>query len=251
MFKEGGVAKKTQMIQAVEKIIDRLVEAVKPLEFAPPVKYVYNPICYAKSAHLAYWRRYGLSDKEVLLLGMNPGPWGMVQTGIPFGDRSMVVDWLGIQSEVGLPETVHPKRPVQGFDCTRREVSGQRLWGWASKRFITPDRFFKRFFVINYCPLVFMEEGGRNRTPDKLPRKEKDALFTVCDAALVQTVDLLNPKIVIGVGKFAADQAQRALKDGPVQVGRITHPSPANPTANAGWSNIVEKELAALGIQYS
>lgn len=243
------MVKKTQMLQSVEKMIDRLIEDLEPLEFASPVKYVYNPVGYARTAHLTYWRRYGLSEKKVLFLGMNPGPFGMVQTGIPFGDRSMVVDWLGIQTEIGHPEKVHPKRPVQGFECSRREVSGQRLWGWACKRFITPDRFFKRFFVTNYCPLVFIEESGRNRTPDKLPRKEKETLFAVCDEALVKTIDLLHPETVIGVGKFAFEQAQRALRERPVQVGRISHPSPANPIANAGWSTVVEEELAALGIR--
>ncbi len=238
----------THNIQSIETIIDTLVRKLKSLKFAPPTQYVYNPLAYARSAHLTYWQRYGLSCKQVLLIGMNPGPWGMVQTGVPFGDKTMVTEWLDIRADIGVPDVIHPKRPVQGFECARGEVSGQRLWGWARQRFGTPEHFFKRFFVANYCPLVFMEESGRNRTPDKLPVKEKKHLLSICDEALVQTVRLLKPEMVLGVGKFAADQATRALADTKVRVGRITHPSPANPKANAGWCNLVESELAQMGI---
>jgi single-strand selective monofunctional uracil DNA glycosylase len=232
----------------IERIIDRLVEKLAPLCFSRPVQYIYNPLVYARSAHLTYWRRYGQPPKEILFLGMNPGPWGMVQTGVPFGDVGMVSEWLKIQETVQPPEQMHPKRLVQGFDCPRSEISGQRLWGWARQRFGTPGRFFARFGVANYCPLAFMEAGGRNRTPDKLPQKEKEPLLAVCDEALVQVVQLLNPRIVVGIGKFAAQQARRALADTGLSVGQITHPSPANPRANRGWSRLIEQELQAMGI---
>jgi single-strand selective monofunctional uracil DNA glycosylase len=232
----------------MEQIIDRLVARLRPLRFAPPVHTVYNPLDYARSAHLAYWRRYGRPPKEILLVGMNPGPWGMVQTGVPFGDIDTVSRWLRLSRPVPPPPAQHPKRPVLGLDCTRREVSGQRLWGWAQQRFGTPQRFFKRFGVANYCPLAFMEAGGRNITPDKLPAKEKAVLFDACDEALSATVSWLRPKIVVGVGGFAAQQARRALTQSGVLVGKITHPSPANPKANAGWSRLVETELSDLGI---
>lgn len=233
---------------AIEKMIDALIRRLKPLRFGPPTQYVYNPLIYARAAHLKYWQRYGQSPKEVLFLGMNPGPWGMVQTGVPFGDAAIVSEWLEIHEPVKAPAHQHPKRPVYGFDCPRAEISGQRLWGWASQRFSTPQLFFQRYFVANYCPLAFLEESGRNRTPDKLPRKEKTPLLAICDEALVQMVHLLQSRIVVGVGKFAAQQAQRALADLDVKVGRITHPSPANPKANTGWSTVVEKELALMGI---
>jgi single-strand selective monofunctional uracil DNA glycosylase len=239
----------SESIGKIEQIINTLVMELSPLCFGPPVRYVYNPLTYARSAHLAYWRRYGRPPKEVLFLGMNPGPWGMVQTGVPFGDVSMVSQWLEIREAVQVPEQVHPKRLVQGFDCPRAEVSGRRLWGWAGQRFKTPQRFFKRFWVANYCPLAFMEEGGRNRTPDKLPAKEIEPVLSACDRALVQTVLLLKPRIVVGVGKFAAQQASRALEGTGIQVGRITHPSPANPKANADWSGVIEQELQQMGIR--
>ena len=147
----------------------RLSRAVQELDFGPPVSHVYNPLVYAWESHRTYLERYGQGRKEVIFLGMNPGPWGMAQTGVPFGEVGLVRDWLGIESAVAKPEREHPKRPVEGFDCRRSEVSGRRLWGWARERFGTPEQFFSRFFVANYCPLVFLEESGRNRTPDRLP----------------------------------------------------------------------------------
>jgi single-strand selective monofunctional uracil DNA glycosylase len=221
---------------------------VSRLKFAAPVAYVYNPLDYAWKPHRAYLQRYGRGRPRVLLLGMNPGPFGMAQTGVPFGDVGMVRGWLGIEGPVGRPAREHPKRPVAGFHCPRGEVSGQRLWGWARDNFITPQRFFERFFVANYCPLAFIEASGRNRTPDKLPRAEQAALFKACDTALRRTVVRLRPEHVVGVGRFAAERAAAALKGSGIKLGVMPHPSPASPAANRGWAAQATRALADLGI---
>jgi len=234
----------TRLIEVAQELANR----VDALAFSPPVNTVYNPLSYAWRAHRAYLEKWGQGPKEVILLGMNPGPWGMVQTGVPFGEISLVRDWLGIEEPIGQPEKTHPRRPIEGFSCSRSEVSGARLWGWARERFGSPETFFERFFVHNYCPLAFLEESGRNRTPDKLPRSEKDALFTVCYKALRQSVQALDPKFVIGVGKFSEGRARAALEGLPVAIGRVLHPSPASPLANRGWSATAERELLNCGI---
>ena len=218
------------------------------LRFAPPVAHVYNPLVYAFEAHKAYLERYCRPGAEVLLVGMNPGPWGMVQTGVPFGEVGLVRGWLGIDGGVRTPRSQHPRRPVEGFACGRSEVSGRRLWGWARDRFGTPGRFFDRFFIWNYCPLAFLEESGRNRTPDKLPARERDPLFEVCDRALGRIADHLSPRWVLGVGRFGRDRARAALDGGGFVFGEILHPSPASPAANRGWAGQVEDQLSALGI---
>jgi len=156
--------------------------------------------------------------------------------------------WLGIDAEVGRPDPEHPKRPIMGFACTRSEVSGARLWRWARDTFGTPERFFNRFFIANYCPLAFMESSGRNRTPDKLPAVEREPLLAACDRALVRTVEILRPQIVIGVGAFAEGRARAALDGLDTRIGRILHPSPASPTANRGWADRATRELRAAGV---
>lgn len=233
---------------SLSKIDRRLSKTLAKLSFAPPTTHVYDPLAYARAPHEAFLERYGQGPKEVVLLGMNPGPFGMAQTGVPFGDPTFVRDWMGLEGKVRKPKNEHPKRPIIGLESTRKEVSGTRLWGWAQDRFGTADAFFARFFVLNYCPLVFMEEGGRNRVPEKLPKAEREPLFAACDQALREAIDLLAPTTVVGVGKFAEDCAKRVLGDRELTIGRILHPSPASPLANKGWREPAEKALVELGV---
>jgi single-strand selective monofunctional uracil DNA glycosylase len=232
----------------LEDVSRALSDRVALLRFADPVCCVYNPLDYARAPHELYLSRYGGAPKEVLLLGMNPGPFGMAQTGVPFGDVTMVREWLEIVAPVSKPRDEHPKRPVLGFDCHRTEVSGTRLWGWARDRFGTPPRFFERFFVANYCPLAFVEASGANRTPDKLPAEEQRALTAACDEALLAIVRLLRPRLVVGVGGFAERRARAALAGEGVAIGTILHPSPASPLANRGWAETIERQLRDLGV---
>ena len=227
----------------------KLSGRVSRLKFGPPVTHVYNPLEYARAPHERYLERYGAAPKEVVFVGMNPGPFGMAQTGVPFGDVQMVRDWMGISEKVDSPKGQHPKRPVLGFDCGRSEVSGSRLWGWARDRFGTPDAFFARFFVLNYCPLCFMLDSCANLTPDKLAAAERQPLFEACDEALRESIAILKPRLVVGVGAFAEKRARMALAGTGVGIGCILHPSPASPKANTGWAAIVEQELAALGVR--
>lgn len=234
----------------LRKITDDLVADLAGLTFGPPTAYIYNPLVYARPSWDLYCEKYGQGRPEALLWGMNPGPFGMSQSGVPFGEVSFARDWLGIEAHVGKPPKEHPKRPIDGFACTRSEVSGARLWGWAKDAYGTPEAFFARFFVANFCPLVFMEESGRNRVPEKLPKEEREPMFAACDRAMLRTIQHFEPRFVIGVGKFAEDRL-RSVLDGTginVIIGRVPHPSPASPLANAGWSNLMTKALADLGL---
>lgn len=228
----------------------KLREALRPLRFAPPTACIYNPLDYAWAAHEAYLKRFGSGRKKVVLVGMNPGPFGMTQTGVPFGEIAAVRDWMGICEPVGRPEQEHPKRPVLGFDCPQSEVSGRRLWGLFKERFGRAEAFFQDHFVANYCPLVFMEDSGRNRTPDKLPVEEVSAMEKHCDEHLRAVITTLKPDWVIGVGAFAEERAQRAREvlGTNFQVGRVLHPSPASPAANRDWAGMATKQLVKLGV---
>jgi single-strand selective monofunctional uracil DNA glycosylase len=228
----------------------RLRDAVDKLKFGPPVTHVYNPLDYAWRAHELYLRRYATTPKRVIFLGMNPGPFGMAQTGIPFGQIPAVRDWMGIQAKIDKPKHEHPKRPVTGFDCKRSEVSGERLWGLFAKRFGTADKFFRDHIVMNYCPLAFLEESGRNRTPDKLAPRESAKLFAACDEHLREAVRILEPEWLIGVGDFAMKRALSVFLEfqPPVRLGQILHPSPACPASNDNWAGKVTRQLQQLGI---
>jgi single-strand selective monofunctional uracil DNA glycosylase len=233
---------------------DELIDAARQLSvtvgrlaFAPPVSHVYNPLDYAWAPHEDYLRRYGATRKKVVFIGMNPGPFGMVQCGVPFGEIEAVRDWMGIVAHVNSPALENPKRAIEGFACTRSEVSGRRLWGLFRERFGTADAFFADHFVANYCPLAFFEHG-RNVTPDKLPGVETVPLYAACNEHLKLMVRLLQPEWVIGVGAFAETRAAEALAGENVKIGRILHPSPASPAANRGWAEAATRQLAMLGI---
>ncbi|HKK17504.1 MAG TPA: uracil-DNA glycosylase family protein [Opitutales bacterium] len=226
----------------------RLADKVERLSFAEPTTHVYNPLRYARAPHEQYLRKHGNSRKKVVFMGMNPGPFGMAQTGVPFGEIELVRDWVGVEAEVEKPRNEHPKRLIEGFACTRSEVSGRRLWGAFKQRFGSAEVFFADHFVVNYCPLVFMEASGKNRTPDKMPASETGPLYAACDRHLSELVQALEPEWVIGVGAFAEGRARQALGSMDIKFGRILHPSPASPAANRGWAEQASRQLVELGI---
>jgi single-strand selective monofunctional uracil DNA glycosylase len=228
------------------RVMSRLKRRLKRLRFGAPAAYVYSPLDYAWPVARAYFERWGGGPKEVLFVGMNPGPFGMGQTGVPFGEVAAVRDYLGLEGEIVPPRRFHEKRPVLGFGCTRSEVSGQRLWGAFAKRYPNADDLFARAFVLNYCPLLFVGETGANVTPDKLARADRQRLEAICDEALADAVRVLTPARVVGVGNYAAKRA--ALVTGEDAVVTMPHPSPASPAANRGWEDAARKALTGAGL---
>ncbi len=230
-----------------------LSDAVGALKFSEPVAYVYNPLEYARETHEQFLARYGNGSKRFVFLGMNPGPFGMAQTGIPFGEIDAVQNWLGIFGFVGKPPQEHPAKPVDGFGCPRSEVSGRRLWGLFRERFGAPENFFREHFVTNFCPLLFVagNERGKNLTPEDLVPAERDAVNAPCDLFLRRLAETLEPECLVGVGNFAETAAKRALAGMPVKFTRIIHPSPASPAANKDWSGKVTAKLIAEKIWHA
>lgn len=229
------------------KLTRRFSREMGRLRFGGTITHVYNPLDYARRPHEEYLRRYAAPEKTAVFLGMNPGPFGMAQTGVPFGEVGLVRDWLKISAEAGKPPAENPKRPIDGFKCVRSEVSGKRLWGAVAGLYKTPGRFFSKFFVANYCPLVFMESGGRNVTPDKLSNRERALVYGLCDEYLRESLRLLRPRWVIGVGKFAEKRAREALAGAPTRITSVLHPSPASPAANRDWAGKFKAKLISLG----
>jgi len=194
----------------------------------------YNPLDYAWDAHEAYLRRMGGSGARTVILGMNPGPHGMGQMGIPFAATSVVRDLLGITGiPVNQPEAADPRRPVVGLEYAREEVSGTRLWGLLAEHYGDAGAIASSVFLVNHCPLMlFSGARATNITPDKVAGPTAQILLERCDQHLCEVVSVLNAERVIGVGKFAESRARSALADEVVKVVGCWHPSPASPLAN-------------------
>lgn len=208
---------------------------------------VYEPTKYAWESYANYLSRYASGTGKTILLGMNPGPWGMAQTGVPFGAVSRV-KWLKVSGKVAVPKDTHPAYPVHGFKCEREEVSGDRLWGMLAERFRTPTKLSKKITVLNYCPLLFLEKNGkraRNLALNKVSNAQK--ILKICDAYLAEVLELLQPKQVIGIGGFAAQRLE-AVAPATIPVGQILHPSPASPLANRGFAKLANQQLDQLGV---
>lgn len=95
-----------------------------------------------------YIHKHARAAKDVLYLGMNPGPFGMAQTGVcrggeggeetgsdvmsgpiaqvPFGDVQFVRDFVGISGPVDKPRREHPKRPINGIQARTQLCVVQR-----------------------------------------------------------------------------------------------------------------------------
>ena len=237
----------------INQIVAHLSTQLNDLKFTEPVTHVYNPLVYAKETVGQYLNKYGQGTKKVLFLGMNPGPFGMAQTGVPFGEIAAVKEWLKIFGEVGKPEQEHPERPITGFECHRSEVSGQRIWKMFKDNFGTAEKFFKDHFVWNYCPLLFSEihrKNGkkvcRNLTPDKIKAAETKFMYEACDQALIDLVEVMKSEFLVGVGAFAETCLKRIFPDR--QVYRILHPSPASPIANRDFAGTALKQMKEFGI---
>ncbi len=231
-------------IRALRLASRRLCREVDALSFGGDTRFVYNPLAYARAPHEAYLS-FAQVGVRALFLGMNPGPFGMAQTGVPFGEVAAVRDYLRLEGKVDAPARSHPKRPIDGFACTRSEVSGRRFWGLMQEEFPDARNFFRRAFVWNWCPLAFVAASGANITPDKLHARERAALERVCDDALRRVHSILQPQCIVGVGGFAATAARRALGT-EIEVVSLLHPSPASPAANRGWNAVARKQLAGV-----
>jgi single-strand selective monofunctional uracil DNA glycosylase len=250
--KYGASAVKTSAASNIPQLIAaarELSTQAGRLKFGPPVTHVYNPLDYARESHELFLQKFGHGRKRVIFLGMNPGPFGMAQTGVPFGEIAAVRDWLGISATVKRPVPEHPKRPVLGFNCPRSEVSGRRLWKLFSERFGRPETFFKDHFVVNFCPLAFLSQSGSNVTPDKISKVERARLEKICDVHLRRVIAILQPEWIVGVGAFARQRGEIAAEGTSLRVGQILHPSPASPKANRqDWGKTATEELVALGV---
>ena len=233
-----------QLAEAAQRLSVICDAAIPKLEKKTIVAHATNPLDYAWPHHEQYLLKWGNRGGKTLLLGMNPGPWGMAQTGVPFGATEVAQSFLQIEArELETPSNAHPKRPIEGMALERQEISGTRLWNLMKMHFGTVENTFDNLFVVNHCPLLLLGETGKNITPNNLPSAIMSPLLKACDEHLLDVIDIIGVTRVIGIGKYAEQRARLALgagktgsgtsRDGrSIRINTCWHPSPASPLAN-------------------
>lgn len=63
-------------------LADELNLSLEQFEIPKKVEAVYNPTIYARQTFEMYVKKYCNSPKPIIYFGMNPGPFGMSQTGV-------------------------------------------------------------------------------------------------------------------------------------------------------------------------
>nr|XP_022920875.1 single-strand selective monofunctional uracil DNA glycosylase-like [Onthophagus taurus] len=215
------------------------------LTFSFPVHYIYNPLEYAWEPHSTFVKTYCKGTKDVLFLGLNPGPWGMCQTGIPFGEVNISKEWLKMNGEVEKPKDECPKKQIKGFECHRSEESGKRFYGFFKNLCRTPEAFFKNAFVYNLCPLAFMKKESANITPHELKGQIKKDIENICGKTLVDILKLLDIKIIVALGRYTEKQAieiTQGFQLGHIKVIYMPHPSP-RVVGNNNWAEKAQNVL--------
>lgn len=234
----------------------------------PPAVVGADPTDYCADYFRAYLDRAASGQRPCLVVGMNPSPHGQAQNGVPFGDtptvRRILAQWLGsVRSEgacvmqpngpyiYGGTDLTKPLLTIEGLDYGRGEESGRRLWGLLEQLCGSLDAVLERCLLINYCPLVLLDADGRNVTPSSWPRTAAPvrAMEAACDAWVREVVSIVKPEIVIGVGEYARQRCDGAVREVVgLQVVGMRHPSPLAGTAQA-WQSIALPILArALGV---
>ena len=172
------------------------------LKFFPPCFYVYNPLSYCFESFKIYFEYLNTEEEINLFFGINPGPFGMAQTGIPFGDKETVKNYLKIEPKIDIDKIPkqHPKKQILGLEVKRVEKSGRIFWGVIKEFYPEKYDFFKSNFVLNFCPLCFLDEQGRNITPKVLRKEDQIALYKILEIFMLKLFKLIKIKKLIAIG---------------------------------------------------
>ena len=237
-----------ELSRAAAGLRDDAEDLARRMESEGVADCVYNPLMYAWDIHEEFIRVSGGSGAKTILMGMNPGPHGMGQMGVPFAATSVVRDLLGISGiDVSKPAISHPKRPVNGLAHPKEEVSGTRLWGLLQDRYGGADQIFQNVFIVNHCPLMILHgPRGTNVTPNNVSGPAVRDLLERCDQHLMEVVMALGAEQVIGIGKYAEKRANLALGEMGIRVMTCWHPSPASPLANRNGGKDWRENVSAV-----
>jgi single-strand selective monofunctional uracil DNA glycosylase len=223
---------------------------------------VLNPGRYGERWHARFRRAYPMSPRPLLVFGLNPGPYGMAQTGVPFTDLKRLESALpGLWKDLvasGEPVTRPGLAPPSlARHLTRTfESSSVRVYRFLERAYGRPELALREVVFVNPCPLLFIDpETGANRTPADLPRALRarkaaelvHAFEELRRATVLEAVAELEPRGAILLGRDVAAAVGEALRAalGARSVVEWEHPARAVPET---WSRGLADELRKRGL---
>lgn len=239
-------------------------EALAPRLAAATGWHVWNPGRYGASWHRRFRRMVPLESNPVILFGLNPGPYGMAQTGIPFTDVKRLRERLPrlaasleIHGPVEVPGLAPPS--LRPFLTRSFESSAVRIYRFLDLAWGSAEEGWRKVGVANPCSLLFMDAAGKNRTPADLQgavSRRRSAghsaaeLREACDRlrrkAALEAMAAVRPRGVVLLGK----DVQKALGSVTVKVVGARdvlpweHPARAVPTR---WARGLLGEIRRRG----
>ena len=132
---------------------------------------VWNPGSYGAPWHRVFREIYPLRERPILMFGLNPGPYGMGQTGIPFTDVRRLRQCLPKMALTLRERGREPRVPglaprsLRRFFTREFESSAVRVYRFLELGWGSAEKGWRSVGVANSCPLLFLDPEGRNQTP--------------------------------------------------------------------------------------
>ncbi|XP_073819638.1 uncharacterized protein isoform X2 [Musca autumnalis] len=214
--------------------------------------HTYNPVVHAAEIHCNYLQKYLDSPKRILFVGMNPGRYGALQTGIPFGNITTVKIGMGLKGRITPTPGQRGKIRIRGLEApeVEHDSSSTRFWRLISELFDGAENYldllFEKCFVHNFCPLVFIDSDGLNVS---LPYIEPNPrLFAECRKTLGKQITLLKPDLIICIGKFVRSMLSKTRQAKGREILMIEHPSYKNYISADKWIEDAKEVFQSNGL---
>lgn len=198
---------------------------------------VLNVHAYGWSAYEAFVRAYYSDGRpRILALSMNPGPFGAVQTGIPFCDVPLARQLLP-----GFDRLIAAKPSWVASE--RREISALKLVVWSDARFGGIRGLYARVLLAMTCPLAILRGPRKTNVPlPALPRREQEKIEAFIPRHAAEEIRLAEPAGILMLGEWAQRVWRIALRTDPglASLPALAAPHPAAHITNrakyAAWT---------------
>ncbi len=228
---------------------------------------IWNPGLYGETWHARFRRLYRPGQHPLVVFGLNPGPYGMAQTGIPFTDIRRLVSALpDLAAELrGRGERVEPPGlappGLRPYLSRSFESSAVRVYRFLKKGWGGAERGWTEVVVANPCTLLFIDPAeGKNRTPADLARAARlrgsgrdqvrelvESFGRIRIRCAVESIEALSPRGAILLGKDVQAALGPALRRilGEARVIPWEHPARAVPES---WASGLLSALRRRGL---